>query len=166
MNIADILKKCPVGTKLYSPILGDCFLRKVSPSNIGVTNLTFPNREYLFTIDGKYSGVGAIPATECMLFPSKENRDWSTFQQSRLAEYSTEELRKELKRRNAEEKALRQKEFDSAHRCRNCKYFEQEKSSFLSNSHICAVRTWGKKIKRHYVVNGSAGLSCNQFVHK
>jgi len=165
MDISKILKKCPAGTKLYSPILGDCFLRKVSANGIVVTHILDPLREYQFTIDGKYTVVGNIPTAECVLFPSKENSDWSTFQQSRLAEYSTEELRKELKRRNTEEKALRQKEFDSAHRCRNCKFFELEPNTIFG-SHICAARTWGKNIKRHYVVNGSHGVQCKEFVHK
>lgn len=166
MDISKILKNCPVGTKLYSPILGDCFLRRVRTNEIAVTRILYPDREYGFTTDGRYGGVGNIPFAECVLFPSKENKDWSTFQQSRLAEFSTDILRAELKRRDIEEKAIRQKEFDSAHRCRNCKYFEKDLNSFLSNSHICMARTWGKDIKRHYVVNGSHGLQCKEFVHK
>lgn len=166
INILEILKQVPVGTKLYSPILGECFLSKVSTSEIGVICDLYPNRIYIFTTDGRYSGVGAFPTAECMLFPSKKNRDWNKFEQTLLSQYSTEELRVELKRRNAEEKAIRQKEFNDAHRCRNCKYFKKDSSSFLSNRYTCAVRTWGKTTKRHYVVNGSHGLQCKEFIHK
>lgn len=155
-----------MGTKLYSPLFGECYFNHLNPTDTIVVTTILDGKHYTFTHDGKYNLLCNLSNAEVTLFPSKNNRDWNKFEQSQLASYSTEILRAELKRRNAEEKALRQKEFASAHRCRNCKYFEQEKSSFLSNSHICAVRTWGKKIKRHYVVNGSAGLSCNQFVHK
>lgn len=161
INIQEILKKSRLAIKLYSPILGECTLIDTDPIRVRASN----EKAYTFTPYGTYVILG-VKDTECMLFPSRENRDWNKFEQSLLSQYSTETLRAELKRRNAEEKALRQKEFDSAHRCRNCKYFEQEKNSFLSNSHICAVRTWGKKIKRHYVVNGSHGLTCDKFIHK
>lgn len=160
INIQEILKQAPIGTKLYSPILGECTLIGTNPIRVRASN----ESAYTFTPYGIYIIFG-VKDTECMLFPSKENRDWSTFSQMRLAEYSTEVLRAELKRRNAEEKALRQKEFDNAHRCRNCKYFEKEPNTIF-NSHICAARTWGKHIKRHYVVNGSHGLQCKEFVHK
>lgn len=167
MDIANLLKNCPVGTKLYSPVLGKCtFLRvDLHTKNIFVSCDTI---QFTFTSTGNLiiSGLKEANDVECMLFPSKENRDWSTFSKMRLAEYSTEVLRAELKRRNAEEKAIRQKEFDNAHRCRNCKYFEKNPNAFLSNSHICMARTWGKHIKRHYVVNGSHGLQCKEFVHK
>lgn len=161
INIQEILKKCPLGMKLYSPMLGECNVVDTSPIQVIASN----GMRYTFTPSGIYP-IPGVKDTECLLFPSKNNRDWSKFEQSLLSQYSTETLRAELKRRNAEEKAIRQKEFDNAHRCRNCKYFEKDPNTFLSNSHICMARTWGKTIKRHYVVNGSRGLQCDQFIHK
>ena len=161
INIQEILKKSSLGIELYSPILGECTLVETDPIKVKASN----GSSYTFTPYGTYVIFG-VKDTECVLFPSKENRDWNKFEQQLLSQYSTEALRAELKRRNAEEKAIRQKEFDSAHRCRNCKYFEKEPNPFLSNSHICMARTWGKNIKRHYVVNGSHGLQCKEFVHK
>ena len=160
VNIENILKKCPLGTTLYSPILGECTFVGTDPIKVKAHN----GNSYTFTPYGKYILFG-VKDTECVLFPSKENRDWNKFGQSLLAQYSTETLRDELKRRNAEEKARRQKEFDNAHRCRNCKYFEKEPHTIF-NSYICMARTWGKTIKRHYVVNGSNGLKCDKFIHK
>lgn len=166
INIAEILRRCPIGTKLFCSILGPCNLYNISETNGSITVRVDDGATYVFTQEGKLPLSNAeIALAECILFPSKENRDWNKFEQQLLSQYSTETLRAELKRRNAEEKAIRQKEFDSAHRCRNCKYFEKESHPFL-NSYICMARTWGKNIKRHYVVNGSYGLQCKEFVHK
>jgi hypothetical protein len=164
INILEILKNSPKDTPLYSPIFGECKLSGVCEED---TTIYVYNKlvHTVFDSYGRYCDYGIIPDAECLLFPSKENHNWNTFEQSQLAKYSTETLRAELKRRNAEEKAIRQKEFDSAHRCRNCKFFEKEQHPFL-NSHICRARTWGKTTKRHYIVNGSHGLQCDRFVHK
>lgn len=67
-NIAEILKNCPKGTKLYSPIFGEVELDEVH-SSIFVRHAS--NKTLLaFYEDGKWHSNG-----ECMLFPSKENRD-------------------------------------------------------------------------------------------
>lgn len=73
INIAKILKDCPKGTKLYSPIFGEGKLTKITDR----IHVHFPkeHNHKLFNIFGKFSADG-----ECLLFPSKENRDWSTFQ--------------------------------------------------------------------------------------
>lgn len=81
-NIAKILKDKKEGTKLYSPIFGECFLRKVD------TKLRFPivikrsnDNEFIveddaFLQDGRYFN---IPSSECLLFPSKHMKDWDSF---------------------------------------------------------------------------------------
>jgi len=74
MNIAEILKNCPKGTKLYSPMWGNVELSRIKPSNyieITVLSNNFTNTLYP---DGRYTKEG-----ECMLFPSKEQRDWNEF---------------------------------------------------------------------------------------
>lgn len=75
INIAEILKDCPKGTELYSPICGKCNFSFIqfADSIIKVFNKT---GVYSFAKDGTYTR--AIDA-ECLLFPSKDNRDWSTF---------------------------------------------------------------------------------------
>ena len=78
MNIAKILRKCPKGTKLYSPVFGEVELAKVLYyGEYPITCITKNGVYCLFTSDGmlfcNYSD------TECMLFPSKEQRDWSKF---------------------------------------------------------------------------------------
>lgn len=75
INIADILKDKPQGTKLYADAFGEltivdiCILKK-----IGITLANIDGKELCFYNDGKYYIHG-----EPILFPSKEMRDWSKF---------------------------------------------------------------------------------------
>ena len=71
MDIAEILKNVPKGTKLYSPIFGEVELNEVDSIFIYIKHDDFIAR---FHSDGKYTKNG-----ECVLFPSRENRDWNTF---------------------------------------------------------------------------------------
>ena len=80
LNLVEILKDCPEGTKLYSPIYGDVELIKVCqhsnnsdyPIEIRLSN----NSTDDLTMDGRlYEEFDG----ECMLFPSNEQRDWSKF---------------------------------------------------------------------------------------
>lgn len=73
MNIAEILKDCPRGTKLYSPICGECEIIDVWQDSIEVTTPTTEN--FFFNWNGTYCTLG-----EVLLFPSKDNRDWRMFQ--------------------------------------------------------------------------------------
>lgn len=79
LNLVEILKNAPKGTKLWSPIIGECEL-----FNIDFTCKAFPivcigvddGIEWNFKADGTYTENAGV---ECVLFPSKENRNWSAF---------------------------------------------------------------------------------------
>lgn len=73
INIAELLKGCLKGMELYSPLCGECKLDGVIQGIIHVK--TNSNKLIAFYSNGRYIQDG-----ECVLFPSKENRDWSTFQ--------------------------------------------------------------------------------------
>lgn len=75
MNIAEILKKCPKYTNLYSPIFGEVKLVGVDKKYI--TCRTSDGFEDSFHYDGKY--FAKYHDAECMLFPSRDQRDWSKF---------------------------------------------------------------------------------------
>lgn len=80
INIAEILKDCPMGTKLYSPLFGNVELFSVSENNIPIKVRISKGRTYdyySFTSEGYYY-VGYYDA-ECLLFPSREMRDWNKF---------------------------------------------------------------------------------------
>ena len=78
LNLVEILKDCPKGTKLYSTVFGEVEFMKVFqekvfyPIEIKLNNNLIEN----LTKDGRmfteYNG-------ECTLFPSREQRDWSKF---------------------------------------------------------------------------------------
>lgn len=79
LNLVEILKNCPEGTKLYSTTYGDVELIRVNQND----DVDYPikikiNEIYNdgLTLDGRlfvdYGG-------ECVLFPSREQRDWSKF---------------------------------------------------------------------------------------
>ena len=77
LDLTKILKDCPKGTKLYSTIHGvvtfegihmsDAYPIQVESIDGEVKKFTSEGL-YIFEFDG-----------ECVLFPSKDNRDWSTF---------------------------------------------------------------------------------------
>lgn len=76
INIAKLLKDCPQGMELYSPIFGKVYLDKIR-SHLAIVVTTDKKQgdfkeEFLY--DGRYGMNG-----ECMLFPSKDQRDWSKF---------------------------------------------------------------------------------------
>ena len=80
LNLAEILKDCPTGTKLYSPIFGDVELVKAfsqeEAANFHIVVKLSDGETAAFTKDGRmFAGYDG----ECMLFPSKEERDWGKF---------------------------------------------------------------------------------------
>ena len=77
LNLVEILKDCPKGTKLYSTVFGEVKLEEVKEnSKYPITVKTKIECFESFTSNGRwmknYDG-------ECLLFPSKEQRDWSKF---------------------------------------------------------------------------------------
>lgn len=80
INLVEILKDCPSGTKLYSPLAGEVELCKVDEEEYFPILIKFNDDCYLckigFTGDGRFYNS---PDSECLLFPSKEQRDWSKF---------------------------------------------------------------------------------------
>lgn len=72
--IAEILKHKPQGIKLYSPIFGDCTFCYVKDESSDICVRRPYNEVNYFNFDGVYHTGG-----ECLLFPSKEMRDWSKF---------------------------------------------------------------------------------------
>lgn len=78
MNIAEILKDKPKGTKLYSIPWGKCTLEEVDTS---LPLLPITVRNCLGGLQKRYTKKGTyLPSLdECLLFPSKEMRDWYKF---------------------------------------------------------------------------------------
>lgn len=79
IDLTKILKYCPEGTKLYSTVFGDVefvrvyqndsvdFIIEIKLSDNSIDSVTTDGRLY-----EEFNG-------ECILFPSKDQRDWSKF---------------------------------------------------------------------------------------
>lgn len=80
INLVEILKDCPSGITLYTPLAGEVALCKVDEDEYYPIRVRYKYDGYthdiLFTGDGRYCHS---PNSECVLFPSKEQRDWSKF---------------------------------------------------------------------------------------
>lgn len=76
INVAEILKDKPKGTKLYSDICcGECVLNEVSENAIYV-DMYNKERFWYFSV---YGTIYAFPDGGVLLYPSYEMRDWSKF---------------------------------------------------------------------------------------
>lgn len=78
INIAEILKDCPKGMELYSPVYGKVELWKVNSNSVySIMTTTSIDRAGSFTSEGRL--YEKYPSAECLLFPSSEMRDWTKF---------------------------------------------------------------------------------------
>lgn len=79
INIAEILKDCPEGMKLYSPLFGEVKLNGISENSVSILSTYIDGKDYSdsFSKNGNY--YQKYPQSECLLFPSSEMRDWAKF---------------------------------------------------------------------------------------
>ena len=76
IDLTKILKDCPKGTKFYTSVWGEASFERILERRfytIGIDTLS--GYKYL-TKEGRY--INADDA-ECILFPSKDQRDWGKF---------------------------------------------------------------------------------------
>ena len=86
IDLTQILKDCPKGTKFYSSIHGELLYSWMYVSS-SASKITFINPNTTSMLDsttpiivGYYSDGRYYPNQgECTIFPSKEQRDWSKF---------------------------------------------------------------------------------------
>lgn len=130
LNLVEILKDCPKGTKLYSTIYGDVELVRVYPKDD-----TYPieikigeGSDMICDIMNDGRLLEDFPG-ECTLFPSKEQRDWSKFK---------------IKKPKFDPKTL--KPFDKVLQCANkiwlCDLYSHHKDNtpyddYVSFSYVC-----------------------------
>lgn len=77
INITDILRDCPKGMKLYSPIFGAVSFDYIDDTEkFSIIVKWGDNRAAAFLADGRRVD---LEDTECCLFPSREMRDWRKF---------------------------------------------------------------------------------------
>ena len=82
IDLTKVLEGCPKGTKFYSTVFGEVSLEKIDTSDeypiklLAYNKFVAPSNFYC-TKDGRWFSVYD---GECVLFPSKDQRDWSKFE--------------------------------------------------------------------------------------
>ena len=76
LNLCQILKDCPKGTKLWSPIWGDVYFDKTYESDWFYIKVPYLSDERVIRPNGY---LWNVDTAECIVFPSKDQRDWSKF---------------------------------------------------------------------------------------
>ena len=76
VDLTKILKNCPKGFRLYSIVHGEVAFSAIENGRYPICVLTDNNNSTAY-----YSSNGKIYVTrgECILFPSKDQRDWNKF---------------------------------------------------------------------------------------
>ena len=84
LDLTKILKGCPKGTKLYSTVNGEVIFQNVASFSCDypITTTAYnknanSTKKVCFAKDGRYM---LDYDGECVLFPSKDQRDWSKFE--------------------------------------------------------------------------------------
>ena len=77
VDLTKILKDCPKGWKFYSPIGGEVEFKQMEPPSPYPIIVTTCGTEICFTKEGFY--FCDRDGAECLIFPSREQRDWSKF---------------------------------------------------------------------------------------
>ena len=79
VNLSKILRDCLKGTKLYSPLFGVVKFEEIS-EDWNFVCVRKGKDIWTFTYDARFLfGISNSKSAEIMLFPSKEQRDWSKF---------------------------------------------------------------------------------------
>ena len=76
LDLTKILKNCPKGTKFYSPVWGEVSFDEIYKREVYSVGIDTVNGYKYLTKEGYYINVDGA---ECILFPSKDQRDWSKF---------------------------------------------------------------------------------------
>ena len=75
LNLVEILKDCPKGTKLYSTVFGEVEFNTIIGTDTIIVNTETDDTVFFSAYGKMYSQYNG----ECLLFPSREQRDWSKF---------------------------------------------------------------------------------------
>ncbi len=99
ISIAEKLKNAS-HIKLYSPICGVCELYSIDYNKHIITTIDRFGTEYNFNFYGIYLISEGDESAECLLFPSKELRDWDSFSIKKEKEYNFKPFDKVIVRDN------------------------------------------------------------------
>ena len=78
LNLCEILKDTPKGTKLYTSIFGEVEFRCICNEIYSIETIRNDGAMVSFMSDGRYWNY---PTSECLLFPSKDQRNWNVWKE-------------------------------------------------------------------------------------
>ena len=76
INLCELLRHCPKGTEFWSPMLGDVKLSSIDHARQRVFVILETGANWHFNPDATLT-FGGVTSTDIMLYPSREQRDWS-----------------------------------------------------------------------------------------
>ena len=76
IDLTKILKDCPKGTKFYTSVWGEASFERILEIGFYTIGIDTLNGYKYLTKEGRYINADDV---ECLLFPSKDQRDWSKF---------------------------------------------------------------------------------------
>ena len=76
IDLTKILKNCPKGTKFYSPIWGEVSFERILDIEVYTIEIDTASGYQHLTKEGCFI---KSDYAECIIFPSKDQRDWSKF---------------------------------------------------------------------------------------
>ena len=76
LNLCEILKDYPEGEPFWSPMLGDVKLYDIIQSDVVVRVSKENGETWVINADGTIT-IGEVTSPEIMLYPSREQRDWT-----------------------------------------------------------------------------------------
>ena len=81
MNILNIIKKAPKDHVYYCSLIGECHVKIIKCTDYPIlANKMNDGVSVFLSEDGKYIIDSEFPGGECVLFPSRDNRDWEAFE--------------------------------------------------------------------------------------
>lgn len=76
LNLCEILKYCPQGEQFWSPMMGDVELHKINHEAKRICVIEKKGSQWWINADATMT-FGGITSVEVMLYPSREQRDWT-----------------------------------------------------------------------------------------
>ena len=77
LNLCEILKNCPKGTEFWSPMLGNVKLNSIDHAQQRVFVILETGANWYINSDATITLDSYVTSAEIMLYPSREQRDWS-----------------------------------------------------------------------------------------
>ena len=140
LNLCELLRHCPKDEQFWSPMLGDVIFYGINQSE-GIVRVEMENGEILgINSDGTITICG-ITSREIMLYPSREQRDWSK------VKYEPKKEKFDQKTLNAYDKVIARKDSEASWNIDFFSCFKLKEIPFCLSGIKCAVIPYNNDTK-------------------